>query len=130
MLTKDRGRSKDPHDTTKWYRVEGVEEGKQGSIGFITSMSRYIEPNHSFSSLFSLQLFSHHSLSLRSYSHFCGGCNRLRITADGKLKVCLFGNEEFNLLTAIRGKFHLLSTDMNLFTCAYFILFCVLRRFF
>ena len=25
--------------------------------------------------------------------HFCGGCNRLRIMADGSLKVCLFGTE-------------------------------------
>lgn len=29
--------------------------------------------------------------------HFCGGCNRLRITADGNLKVCLFDNRELNL---------------------------------
>lgn len=33
---------------------------------------------------------------------FCSSCNRLRITADGKLKNCLFGAEEFDLLTAIR----------------------------
>lgn len=26
--------------------------------------------------------------------HFCGGCNRLRIMADGNLKVCLFGPAE------------------------------------
>ena len=29
--------------------------------------------------------------------HFCGGCNRLRLTADGNLKVCLFDNRETNL---------------------------------
>lgn len=29
--------------------------------------------------------------------HFCGGCNRLRLTADGNLKVCLFDNRELNL---------------------------------
>jgi hypothetical protein len=39
--------------------------GYQGRVGFITSMT----------------------------SHFCGTCNRLRVTADGKLKVCLFGDE-------------------------------------
>nr|CAD7452305.1 unnamed protein product [Timema tahoe] len=37
--------------------------GFQGQVGFITSMSE----------------------------HFCGSCNRLRLTADGNLKVCLFG---------------------------------------
>lgn len=30
-------------------------------------------------------------------SHFCGKCNRLRLTADGKLKPCLHSSEEFNL---------------------------------
>jgi len=34
--------------------------------------------------------------------HFCGTCNRLRITADGHLKVCLFGGYEVNLLQAMR----------------------------
>lgn len=36
--------------------------------------------------------------------HFCGGCNRLRVTADGKLKVCLFGNEDLSLRDAMRGR--------------------------
>lgn len=33
---------------------------------------------------------------------FCDGCNRIRITADGKIKNCLFGTEEFDLLKSIR----------------------------
>ncbi|KAK3800991.1 hypothetical protein RRG08_001238 [Elysia crispata] len=40
--------------------------GFAGQVGFITSMSE----------------------------HFCGTCNRLRMTADGNLKVCLHGNAE------------------------------------
>ncbi len=28
-------------------------------------------------------------------SHFCGSCNRLRLTADGKLKSCLHSDQEF-----------------------------------
>ena len=62
--------AKDPSDTTKWYRAEGL----LGRVGFITSMSE----------------------------HFCGTCNRLRITADGKLKVCLFGRDEFDLKVVLR----------------------------
>lgn len=46
----------------------------KGQVGFITSMTE----------------------------HFCGTCNRLRITADGNLKVCLFGNKEISLRDAIR----------------------------
>jgi cyclic pyranopterin phosphate synthase len=34
--------------------------------------------------------------------HFCGSCNRLRITADGSVKVCLFGSEEVSLRDALR----------------------------
>lgn len=33
---------------------------------------------------------------------FCETCNRLRLTADGKLKNCLFSNQEADLLTALR----------------------------
>ncbi|KAM7172236.1 molybdenum cofactor biosynthesis protein 1 isoform 3-T3 [Macrochelys suwanniensis] len=47
----------------------------QGQISFITSMSE----------------------------HFCGSCNRLRITADGNLKVCLFGNSEVSLRDQLRS---------------------------
>ena len=35
-------------------------------------------------------------------SHFCGDCNRMRLTADGKLKNCLFSSGETDLLTALR----------------------------
>jgi len=33
---------------------------------------------------------------------FCDSCNRLRLTADGKMKNCLFSNGEIDLLTAMR----------------------------
>jgi cyclic pyranopterin phosphate synthase len=48
--------------------------GHRGSVGFITSMSE----------------------------HFCDSCNRLRITADGSLKVCLFGRSEISLRDMMR----------------------------
>jgi cyclic pyranopterin phosphate synthase len=51
-------------------------DGGLGRIGFITSMS----------------------------SHFCGTCNRLRITADGQIKVCLFGATELSLRDALRDE--------------------------
>lgn len=34
---------------------------------------------------------------------FCGSCNRIRLTADGKLKNCLFSTTEKDLLTAYRN---------------------------
>ncbi|KIE00066.1 molybdenum cofactor biosynthesis protein 1 B, partial [Metarhizium majus ARSEF 297] len=48
--------------------------GFVGRIGFITSMTH----------------------------NFCGTCNRLRITGDGNLKVCLFGNAEVSLRDILR----------------------------
>lgn len=34
---------------------------------------------------------------------FCDGCNRIRLTANGKIKNCLFSNSETDLLTAFRN---------------------------
>lgn len=48
--------------------------GFEGRIGFITSMTH----------------------------NFCGTCNRLRITSDGNIKVCLFGNAEVSLRDILR----------------------------
>jgi cyclic pyranopterin phosphate synthase len=35
--------------------------------------------------------------------HFCGSCNRLRMTADGKIKTCLFSREEIDIKAALRA---------------------------
>ncbi|KAL9242119.1 hypothetical protein vseg_016151 [Gypsophila vaccaria] len=50
-------------------------EGHCGTVSFITSMTE----------------------------HFCAGCNRLRILADGNLKVCLFGPSEVSLRDPMRS---------------------------
>ncbi len=42
---------------------------------------------------------------ITSMTHnFCGSCNRLRITSDGNLKVCLFGNAEVSLRDILRKR--------------------------
>jgi cyclic pyranopterin phosphate synthase len=35
-------------------------------------------------------------------SHFCAQCNRLRLTPDGKIRTCLFSDEEIDLKGALR----------------------------
>jgi cyclic pyranopterin phosphate synthase len=35
--------------------------------------------------------------------HFCGECNRLRLTADGKLRTCLFSDDELDARSVLRG---------------------------
>ena len=47
---------------------------------------------------------------------FCSGCNRLRLTSDGKLKNCLFSFEETDLLTPFRNNediIQLIHTSLN-----------------
>ncbi len=36
-------------------------------------------------------------------NHFCGECNRLRLTADGKLRPCLFSETEIDLKPVLRS---------------------------
>ena len=50
-------------------------EGAPGRIGFISPMSR----------------------------HFCNDCNRLRLTADGHLRACLFSDAETDLKKSLRA---------------------------
>jgi cyclic pyranopterin phosphate synthase len=49
--------------------------GAEGTIGFISAISH----------------------------HFCEDCNRLRLTADGKLRLCLFSDEEIDLRALLRA---------------------------
>jgi cyclic pyranopterin phosphate synthase len=50
--------------------------GHQGTLGFIGSVS----------------------------DHFCARCNRLRLTADGRLKNCLFSSHEVDARAAVRAR--------------------------
>jgi GTP 3',8-cyclase len=50
-------------------------EGARGSVGVITPMTHT----------------------------YCGSCNRVRLTADGRLRTCLFGDHEVDLRTPLRA---------------------------
>ena len=45
-------------------------------------------------------------------NHFCSQCNRLRLTADGKLRPCLFSDEEIDIRDALRA--HATDEDVGL----------------
>jgi cyclic pyranopterin phosphate synthase len=38
-----------------------------------------------------------------SESHFCDRCNRVRLSADGQFKLCLFGDQYIDLRSVLRG---------------------------
>ena len=67
-------------------------EGYKGTVSFITSMTE----------------------------NFCDTCNRLRITADGNLKVCLFGSAEVSLRDVMRANYS--DDDLRL------IISCAVKR--
>lgn len=50
-------------------------EGAAGQLGFISPLS----------------------------NHFCDTCNRMRLTADGRLRTCLFSDHEIDLKACLRG---------------------------
>ena len=71
--------SRFPLEPMEMQEKPGVAEmyrmkGGRGTIGFITSISQ----------------------------HFCERCNRIRLTADGKLRNCLFSDEEIDLRGPMR----------------------------
>ncbi|GAB6084949.1 GTP 3',8-cyclase MoaA [Alkaliphilus crotonatoxidans] len=39
-------------------------------------------------------------------AHFCGSCNRIRLTSDGKLKPCLHSNREIDIREALKNTHH------------------------
>jgi cyclic pyranopterin phosphate synthase len=72
------------HNTLDGPAERYALEGAKGEVGFIGALS----------------------------NHFCDNCNRLRLTADGHLKGCLFSDQETDLKTPLRdgkGDRHLLN---------------------
>ncbi|KAL5259407.1 hypothetical protein ACHWQZ_G009749 [Mnemiopsis leidyi] len=76
IIEKHFGRLQRDDDERSSTSMNYSVDGHVGSIGFISSMSR----------------------------NFCGGCNRLRLTHDGNLKVCLFGKDEVSLRDILRDE--------------------------
>lgn len=68
-----------PLEELEWGGVAAARDykipGAQGTIGFITPMTE----------------------------HFCAGCNRLRLTADGKVRPCLLTEIETDILKPLRS---------------------------
>lgn len=63
-----------PDQAHETVRKYKVDGPSKGTFGFISTMS----------------------------NSFCEGCNRIRLTSDGKMKNCLFGSKEFDLLGRYR----------------------------
>ncbi len=64
-----------PATTSSTPAAPSASRGHMGTLGFISSVT---EP-------------------------FCQGCGRVRLTADGKLRLCLLRDDEVDLLTPLRN---------------------------
>lgn len=67
--------ARDDDDPSSTARTFAFADGAPGRIGFIAPVS----------------------------SPFCGACSRLRLTADGKVRPCLFSTTEWDLRAALRA---------------------------
>jgi len=63
-----------PHEASETARKYRFADGAQGEIGLIAPVTQ----------------------------PFCGHCSRIRLTADGKLRTCLFSKEDHDLRTLLR----------------------------
>jgi len=65
----------DPSSTARTFRFTDLEKDSPARVGFIAPVS----------------------------NPFCGACSRLRITADGKVRPCLFSTTEWDLRSPLRA---------------------------
>jgi cyclic pyranopterin phosphate synthase len=65
----------DPSSTARTFRFADLPETAAARVGFIAPVS----------------------------APFCGACSRLRLTADGKVRPCLFSTTEWDILTPLRA---------------------------
>lgn len=94
-----------PFDGNKWN--QGKMLGYKEMLGLIRekypTLYKVRDHENDTSKTFAIPGFVGRIGFITSMTHnFCGSCNRLRITSDGNLKVCLFGNSEVSLRDLLR----------------------------
>ena len=95
-----------PFKGNKWDWSKGV--GKQEILDTVSGRFGNIEelenPRHSTSSNFKVKGHVGTFAIVSTITNpFCADCNRIRVTADGKMMNCLFANSETDLLTPLRN---------------------------
>lgn len=116
-----------PFGGNKWSKAKmfSYQEMLDAIRGEYPSLSRLQDHPNDTSKTYQIPGFAGRIGFITSMTHnFCGSCNRLRITADGNMKVCLHGNAEVSLRDMLRvpnengaamkeGTLHT-ATEMNL----------------
>ncbi|KAL3909165.1 MAG: hypothetical protein SGPRY_009524 [Prymnesium sp.] len=96
----------DPHDVATSWRPFPESRGTVSLISSMTQARAALALPPLPSPPLPSSLYSPSLTSLMpnppAVQPFCGGCNRLRLTADGNLKTCLFGSDETSLRDMMR----------------------------
>ena len=96
-----------PFDGNRWSRSklvteEDILEKVEGFFGK-KLLKKLVDETNFTSRNYRIQGFQGQFGIISSVSNpFCDGCNRIRLTANGKIKNCLFSNHETDLLSALR----------------------------
>lgn len=88
-------------DWEKGVSKEEILETANSKFGEILKLD---DPEHSTSANYKVKGFKGHFGIVSTITNpFCAGCNRIRLTADGKMKNCLFATSETDLLNPYRN---------------------------
>jgi len=97
-----------PFQGNNWNWANGIEYDKMMDV-FRThydnsTISRMAEKPNETARCYTIDGYKGSFGIIGSVTHpFCSTCNRLRVTADGKMKNCLFSTQETDLLSALRN---------------------------
>ncbi|MBI1221031.1 MAG: GTP 3',8-cyclase MoaA [Bacteroidetes bacterium] len=94
-----------PFKGNQWDWSKGVSEQEilKTVTNEWTNLQTLQSSVHSTSKNFQVSGFQGSFGIISTITHpFCEGCNRIRLTADGKMKNCLFATQEFDLLGHFR----------------------------
>lgn len=95
-----------PFDGNKWDWQKGVsfkEIMNTIDLKYSNSVLRLADRKNDTAKNFMIKDYCGTFAVISSVSNpFCDTCNRIRLTADGKIKNCLFSNSETDILSALR----------------------------
>ena len=95
-----------PFDGNNWRKELTVTQSEINDIlqlNYGNKIEKLLDDNHSTSRNFKIEKYLGTFGFINTITNpFCDSCNRIRLTADGKLKNCLFSSNEMNLLDPLR----------------------------
>ena len=96
-----------PFDGNRWDRSKLVSQAdilEKVSLHFSQNLLKLEDQSNDTSRNYQLENFCGSFAIISSVTNpFCDSCNRIRLTANGKIKNCLFSNNETDLLTSWRN---------------------------